>query len=174
MRELAGTVTVVTAGKGIDRRGLTATAVCSLSAEPPSLIACVHRLTGAHDAISRYRSFCVNVIGPEHVSLADRFAGRDGTTGIDRFAAGRWTVLETGAPVLEDAVAAFDCDLLDGMERETHSVFVGGVRAVRVAPRHSPLLYCTGRYQILFPADDGNVPPQTATVVPMISSTRPQ
>jgi flavin reductase (DIM6/NTAB) family NADH-FMN oxidoreductase RutF len=149
MRELPGSVTIVAAGEGADRRGLTATAICSLSVEPPSLIACVNRRTEGHAAITRYGAFCVNVISAEHEALADRFAGRDGARGVERFAHGVWTTLVTGAPVLEGALAAFDCEVIEAVDYSSHTVFIGGVRAALAAPRRSALVYRAGAYHAL-------------------------
>ena len=149
MRELPGSVTIVTAGAGADRRGLTATAICSLSVEPPSLIACVNRQTDGYVAITRYSAFCVNVIAAEHEALADRFAGRDGARGVERFAQGAWTTLVTGAPVLEDALAAFDCEVIEAIDYSSHTVFIGGVRAASVAQHRAALIYRAGAYHAL-------------------------
>lgn len=149
MRELPGSVTIVTAGAGAERRGLTATAVCSLSVEPPSLIACVNRQTDGYAAISRFGAFCVNVIAAEDEALADRFAGRDGARGVDRFAQGNWTTLATGAPVLQGALAAFDCAVVEAIDYNSHTVFIGGVRAIAVAPQRSALIYRAGAYHAL-------------------------
>lgn len=149
MRELPGSVTIVTAGVGEDRRGITATAICSLSVKPPSLIACVNRQTDGYAAITRYGAFCVNVVTAEHEALADRFAGRDGARGVERFAQGVWTTLVTGAPVLEDALAAFDCEVIEAIDYSSHTVFIGGVRATSVARHRAALVYCAGAYQAL-------------------------
>jgi flavin reductase (DIM6/NTAB) family NADH-FMN oxidoreductase RutF len=149
MRELPGSVTIVTAGEGHDRRGLTATAICSLSVDPPSLIACVNRQTDGYAAITRYGAFCVNVIAAEHEALADRFAGRDGARGVERFEKGVWTTLVTGAPVLEDALAAFDCEVIEAIDYSSHTVFIGGVRATSVAQHRAALVYRAGAYHAL-------------------------
>jgi cob(II)yrinic acid a,c-diamide reductase len=73
MRHLAGAVTVVTAGKPGERRGLTATAICSLSVSPPTLLACVNRRAGAHDLIISDRVFSVNVLASDQESVAAAF-----------------------------------------------------------------------------------------------------
>jgi len=73
--------------------------------------------------------------------LALTFSGQKGVNGDDRFAFGQWTRGVTGAPVLADAVAAFDCVLAQEFETETHSIFVGEVRAVSYADAAKPLVY---------------------------------
>lgn len=149
MRQLASGVSLITTGKGADRRGLTATAVCSLSISPPSLIVCVNRQGEGADAIREAQQFCVNMIAPEHEVLAQRFAGCDGARGVERFEVGDWMELETGAPVLTDAIAAFDCGILDVVVRETHLIIIGGVKAVRFAESRDALVYRGGRYHAL-------------------------
>jgi flavin reductase (DIM6/NTAB) family NADH-FMN oxidoreductase RutF len=144
MRQLAAGVTIVTTAIGNRRIGLTATAVCSLSVEPPTLLACVNREAGAHDPALQSRVFCVNVLARRHEKLAELFA--DHSRIAERFEAGAWGTLETGAPVLLDSLASFDCILGQTMKADTHTVLVGRVQAVRADPSLEPLLYSRGRY----------------------------
>jgi len=146
MRELAAGVTIVTAGTADGRRGLTATAVCSVSADPPTLLACINRATDGHAAIAAAGHFCVNVVAAEHRDLAERFAGRDGSHGVERFERGDWDRLVTGAPVLADAVAAFDCRVVEAMSWGTHTIFIGRVAATRIAPARAGLVYRAGAF----------------------------
>jgi flavin reductase (DIM6/NTAB) family NADH-FMN oxidoreductase RutF len=151
MRRLAGGVTIVTTSDGQRRRGLTATGVCSLSAEPPSLIVCVNRRAEAHDLIAATRRLCVNVLGSAHRSLAECFAGRHGERGEARFLRGQWGTLATGAPCLADAVAVFDCAIVDSWSFATHTVFVCHVVATRGASPDDPLVYFDGSFAALGP-----------------------
>ncbi|MDQ0513227.1 flavin reductase family protein [Ancylobacter amanitiformis] len=146
MRELAAGVTIITAGREDGRRGLTATAVCSVSADPPTLLVCVNRSAEGHAAIRESGAFCVNVIAAEHQCLAERFAGRDGARGAERFEHGEWRALATGAPVLADAVAAFDCQVIQAIDAGTHTVFLGAVTATTVSPQRAALLYRAGTF----------------------------
>ncbi|WP_246161769.1 flavin reductase family protein [Segnochrobactrum spirostomi] len=146
MRELAAGVTIIATGSGDGRRGLTATAVCSVSADPPTLLVCVNRSTEGHAAIAEAGIFSVNVTAAHHRPLADRFAGRHGVRGAERFEAGAWTVLETGAPILTDAVAAFDCVVARTVDWTTHTIYLGAVVAARVAPERAALLYRSGAF----------------------------
>ena len=75
----------------------------------------------------------INFLNEEHALLALTFSGQKGVNGDDRFAFGRWTVGATGAPVLQDAVAAFDCALTQELETKTHSIFLGEVRHVGIS-----------------------------------------
>lgn len=149
MRRLAAGVTIVaTDGRGRPN-GLTATAVCSLSAEPPQLLVCINRNSAPNAAIARAGRFSVNVLATRHKALALRFAGATGVQGAERFERGEWTVARTGAPVLADAIAFFDCTLVDAIESGTHTVFIGRVRAARAHRNGAPLLYAAGAFQAL-------------------------
>ena len=149
MRQLAAGVTIVTTSIGEHRNGLTATAVCSLSAEPPMLLACVNREAGAHDPTLQSRVFCVNLLGAKHLDLAAQFASSSRTP--ERFTTGNWGTLATGAPVLMDALASFDCLLGQTLRAETHTVLTGRVQAVRIDTTQEPLLYSRGAFGTFAP-----------------------
>ncbi|HEX2114956.1 MAG TPA: flavin reductase family protein [Alphaproteobacteria bacterium] len=146
MRCLAAGVTIVTTLHDGVRSGLTATAVTSLSADPPQVLVCVNRSAGAHDPIHRGSLMCVNVLAHTHQHLAARFAGQKGVFGEERFGAGRWTKLTTGAPVLADALASFDCVVTERVQASTHTIFIGRVVGVRTRPKARPLVYASGTY----------------------------
>lgn len=142
MRQCAGAVALVTVGAEHGKRtGLTVTSACSLSDNPPSLIVCVNRNASAHARIREEGAFAINFLHEEHAALALTFSGQKGVNGDDRFAFGEWRTAATGAPVLKDAVAAFDCVLAQEFETRTHSVFVGEVRAVSHSAQAAPLVY---------------------------------
>ena len=65
----------------------------------------------------------------------------------ERFAAGHWSALVTGSPVLEGAIASFDCRVVERLERGTHSVIFCEVEAVRTTPGAEPLLYIDRSYR---------------------------
>ncbi|MGH6859113.1 MAG: flavin reductase family protein [Phyllobacterium sp.] len=130
MREVASGVTIVTSGSGERARGMTATAFNSLSAEPPSVLVCVNRDAECHRVITDTGVFCINVLGAAARQLANHFAGRDGVKGAARFQMGDWATLSTGAPVLTDALVAFDCRLREAIDAGTHTIFIGDVAAL--------------------------------------------
>lgn len=145
MRHVAEGVSVVTAGTGDDRTGLTVTSAASLSVEPPTMIICVNRNASAWPVIQRHRHFCVNYLAHTQRDIAERFAGRDGVKGRDRYAGASWTTLVTQAPVLTDALASIDCHVEEFIERHTHAIIIGLVGAVHVNGG-KPLIYGHGRY----------------------------
>lgn len=151
MRQLAAGVTVVTTEDAGSRAGLTATAVCSVSAEPPQLLVCINVAAEAHDVIARSRRFAVNILSSGQRPVADRFAGMTGHSGEDRFDLGVWKTLATGAPVLAGCCANFDCRVVTSLRAGTHTVFVGEVQAVESATDLFPIVYAEGEYGLIAP-----------------------
>lgn len=148
MRQLAAGVTLVTTADGERKAGLTATAVCSVSAEPPQILVCVNRSADAHPVMAAAGVFAVNVLSAEQMDLANRFAGRDGTQGEARFEAGDWRRLATGAPTLEGCLASFDCRTVATLDAGTHTVLVGEVQAVALGSG-MPMVYHDGEYGLV-------------------------
>ncbi len=157
MRRVAGAVTVVaTLTPDGERRGVTATAVCSLTVDPPAVIACINRETWVGSAAPESGIFSVSVLSRTQEAVAATFSGRTGHVAGDRFSVGDWRVATTGAPVLADSVATFDCRLEKAVEFATHVVLFGAVVETRVGPSAAePLLYADGRFTGLEPAESG-------------------
>ena len=145
MRHQAGAVTIITVGKPGNRTGLTATAMCSLTDSPPSVLICVNRNASAHTPIRAERSFAVNLLALEHFELAKRFSTKI-VEGEARFDNDAWETLVTGAPSLKGALATLDCELADEHEFQTHSIFIGRVRDGRFREDAQPLLYFRGDF----------------------------
>ncbi len=158
MRAFAGAVTIVTSACAGRRYGMTATAVCSVSAEPPTLLVCVNRASTTHGAIAQSAAFCVNVLREGQRELSAIFSGAQ--KGEGRFRAADWLRLASGAPVLANALVAFDCRVVARHEHGTHSVFFGEVQALRVGARGRPLLYANGQYAKLAAAHHGEPLPE--------------
>jgi len=151
MRQAAGGVCVVTAGLGADRTGLTVTSATSLSLDPPTMIVCVNRNASAMPVIRRYRHFCANILSSEQLAVAERFSGRGGSRGEERYAGATWHTQETGALALDGALAAIDCVVDEIIERHSHAIIIGSVSAIRLG-HGTPLLYGQGRYGSFQPA----------------------
>lgn len=144
MRALAGAVSIITCGHDGLRFGMTATAVCSASAEPPTVLACINRGTTTHGAIANSGVFCVNVLRFEDRELSGLFSGAH--KGEGRFREGEWTRLATGSPVLSNALVSFDCRVANRLEHGTHTVFLGEVEALHLGKKGKALLYADGQY----------------------------
>ena len=152
MGAFAAGVAIIASGRGAERRGLTATAVCSVSAEPPRLLVCVNKSAEACPVIHRTQSFSVNLLAERESDPAQRFAARDGSKGEIRFADRDWSPLASGAPVLADALASVDCAVEREVDAGTHTIFIGSVLAVR-CPGGEPLVYHARRFSALRPSE---------------------
>jgi flavin reductase len=146
MRRVASTVHVLTTLHDGRRFGLAATAVCSLSADPPSLLVCVKRASEAHDAIVASRRICINVLGEGQRAVAARFSDAFGDKAEQRFVGAAWYALATGAPALVDAAAVFDCRVFGSTEYKTHSVLTCLIEAVDLGVASAPLIYADQKY----------------------------
>lgn len=150
MRRLAGACAIVTTGSRHAGRaswaGLTATAISSVSADPPRLLVCVNRNVWAHGQIAGTGAIGVNVLGKSSEALAMRFAGGK-CTPQEKFAEGRWLTNVTGAPLLADAIAAFDCHVAEIVAASSHDIFICDILAVRAtAEMDQPLIYFDGGF----------------------------
>jgi flavin reductase (DIM6/NTAB) family NADH-FMN oxidoreductase RutF len=151
MRALAFGVTVIAAQ---DREGLylglTATAVTSLSAEPPSLLVCVNRSSALAEALQKGVLFSVNVLAQDQADIAQAFGGQRPVRGMGRFAYGNWFRSGLDVPLLTGARVNFECTVAEATDWATHRMVIGGVCDVhltRTADR--PLIYHDGRYTSL-------------------------
>jgi flavin reductase len=127
MREVPGAVAIIaTAHEGV-RGGLAATAWCSLSADPPTMLVCVNRSASAHDAIVASRLFSINQLATAHEEVIAIFSNQRGLQGADRFLPDQWQDGSRGAPLLQQAVTAYECAVVGRLVYETHSLFIGQV-----------------------------------------------
>ena len=143
MRRMAATVTVITARQGETNAGMTATAVTSLSMEPPSLLVCVNKAAGFHETISSTGYFCVNVLRQGQHEISKAFGGK--LIPEERFSVGSWGH-ERSVPYLKDAQAAIFCRRANIFEHGTHSIIVGEAVEVLLIDPVAPLIYADGRY----------------------------
>jgi flavin reductase (DIM6/NTAB) family NADH-FMN oxidoreductase RutF len=158
MRQLPGGVSVITAGRGNDITGMTVTSVSSLSVEPPSLIVSINREASSWPLIRRHRFFAVNILTADQIDVAERFTGKGGLKGADRFAGADWITRVSGVPLLVGALAAMDCQAEDIIERHSHAIVVGRVLDMQVSKRTAALAYWQGRYVAIDQEEDEDKP----------------
>lgn len=145
MRRFTSTVTVISTGQNGERHGMTATAVSSVSLDPPSLLVCVNRRGRLHTMMEGCERFCVNVLHSQQVAVARAFAEPDHA---ERFASGDWQVNGDGIPYLKDAQAVIACTKSLAVPHGSHTIFIGNVEDIMVRDDISPLLYQNGAYGI--------------------------
>lgn len=141
MARVASAVHVVTTSGSGGRIGLTATAVASVSDAPPTVLVCIARGSRTLAAIEANRIFCINTLPEQFVDLAEIFASRRGIEGEARFDTARWGTLATGAPVLLDAISAFDCRMVAAHDVASHRIVIGEVVGLGGAGHGAGLIY---------------------------------
>lgn len=149
MRQQIGHCTVITAGQGTERSGLVVTSGVSLSAEPPQVLFCLNRDSSTWPLIDRHRCFGWSSLGAAHQDTAERFAGFGGIAGADRYQGAEWFTAETGAPLLVGAAVALDCEVVEMIDRASHSIVIGRVCKVIETAQAGALTYWNRRFQAL-------------------------
>lgn len=145
MRRLAGTVTIVTVRSGQERHGTTATAVTSVSMDPPSMLVCINRDSRLHGYLLKEDRFCVNMLHADNVEASRLFASP--VSAEERFAGGDWRLDDDArAPWLANAQANVFCVKDKAIDYGSHTIFIGRVEDVVLRDGISPLIYKDGAY----------------------------
>lgn len=131
MSRMGAAVNLITTDGPAGKHGLVASAVCSVTDAPPTVLVCINRNSFVHDKFLQNGVLCVNVLASQHQDLCNTFARY--AKGVDRFALGRWTTLATGSPVLTDSNVSLDCRIGSLLEQGTHSVMFCEVRGVHLS-----------------------------------------
>ena len=148
MRHFALGVTIITARHGGQRAGLTATAVCSVTADPPRLVVFVNKNVVANEVILQSGALCVNVLEGAQEDVARAFAGMtQDVHGDARFDYGDWGSLVTEAPALDASLANFDCRVIKVFDESTHHAFLCEVLATRERNDGEALIYLNGAFR---------------------------
>ena len=144
---LGAAVNIVTTDGAAGRAGFTASAVCSVTDDPPTLLVCLNRSSRGSAALKANGVLCVNTLAAGQHALSDAFAGKGGLDTSARFALAGWSTLATGAPVLEDAaIVAFDCRIAEVVEKGTHSVLFAEIQAIRQGAPGAGLIWYARDY----------------------------
>jgi flavin reductase len=144
MSSLTSAVSVVTTAGMSDRHGFTASAVCSVTDTPPTLLVCMNKASRSHTHFVENKILTVNVLGAQHEHISNVFASK--LSSEERFQHGVWTELETGAPVLEDALVNFDCEIDEIQEVGTHTIFICRIVAIQQSEQDQSLVYFNRAY----------------------------
>jgi flavin reductase len=152
MARLGAAVNIITTDGPAGRAGFTASAVCSVSDEPPTLLVCLNRSASVYPAFKANGVLCVNVLAAGHQSLSALFGGK--TPMDERFAAGQWSRKTTGSPMLDDAAVSFDCRVMHATSAGTHDVLFCEAVAIAIGGAAQGLIYFDRKYHEIA------VPPQ--------------
>ena len=140
MGRFATGVTVVAARHGPLLAGMTANAIASISLDPPLLMASINRSSETHVAIVGSHSFAVSVLGADQQAIAECFALPTTAAKLQRFCDAPWHEAETGSPILDGAIAYFDCRLSESHATGTHTIFIGEIVAAGRGERRAAAL----------------------------------
>jgi len=150
MRFLTGAVNIVTTKGNAGKGGFTATAVCSVTDTPPTLLVCINNNNVLKEILLKNKILAVSILPNGNEKLANRFAGFDGVSMEERLDIGNWETLETGCPVLQNALAAFDCEITNTAEQGTHTIIFAQIIAVKSTQEPElPLLYYDRAYRTI-------------------------
>ncbi|WP_237182354.1 flavin reductase [Roseomonas marmotae] len=149
MARLGAAVNVITSAGPGGLAGMTASAVCSVTDEPATVLVCVNRNSDNNAIIKANGVLCVNVLSAGQQEVSNVFAGSTGCTTEERFKTGTWDTMETGCPTLVGAAVVLDCVVDEVLEKGTHSVFFAHISALRVAEPGSALMYWGRGYHML-------------------------
>lgn len=142
MRCFASGVTVITTLREGIPHGMTATAFCSVSADPPTVLVAVNRSSRSHGFIAEGGRFGVNILAADQPHVGALFAGKDDHA-FDRVA---HALSPGGLPLLAGAAAHLDCVVCGTAEAATHTVYFGRVTH-GARSSDAPLVYHDGRYR---------------------------
>ncbi len=150
LSHLAGGVVIVTTrDEAGDPRGMTATAVCSVSLDPPLVMACMDRGAATHRAVEASGVFALNILPHSAERLARRFASRS----TEKFRGVETVTEASGAPVLAGALSFCDCVVETSVPAGDHTIFIGRVLVAGTgASGAAPLVYSRGAYGSVAPA----------------------
>ncbi|MDB4875082.1 MAG: flavin reductase domain protein FMN-binding protein [Gemmatimonadetes bacterium] len=139
----ASGVTIVTArdDAGTDH-GMTVSAFCSLSLEPPMVLVCIDHAASMHELLLQHPRFGVSILSSEQEGFSRRFATED----AERFDGIAYSRGECGVVLLNEAVAHLECEVSQHHDAGDHTIFLA--RVERAEPREGgrPLLYYRGGY----------------------------
>jgi flavin reductase (DIM6/NTAB) family NADH-FMN oxidoreductase RutF len=143
-------VTVITTAAGEEMQGMTANAITSLSLDPTMILVCVEKTTHTHGVLERSGVFAVNILASDQEEVSRIFAKR-AEPEINSLRGQRFTIGESGAPLLENCLAHLECRVAQVFEGGDHSIFIGEVVAAAVLEEASPLIFYRGGYRSLAP-----------------------
>lgn len=144
MASVAAAVHIITTAGPNGPAGFTATAVSSVTDQPPTLLVCVKRESSVGAAFQANGALCVNTLASAQERLSNLFGGK--TPMAERFAEAEWSTAVTGSPVLAGALTTFDCRIASAVDVGTHAVLFCEVLAIVEGPPGDGLVYAGRRY----------------------------
>jgi len=150
LRNWASGVTVVTTRAGDKIHGMTVSAFSSVSAYPPLVLVCANQSSTTHGVIEQGGVFTVNILAAHQADISNVFASPENED--TRLESVSWSVGETGAPLIDEALACLECTVTSAHQEGSHTIYVGQVEAVHTS-NAEPLIYYQGSYRALHDDD---------------------
>jgi len=144
---LGAAVNIITTDGPAGQAGFTASAVCSVTDSPPTLLVCLNRGASVWPVFNDNRTLCVNTLSAGQETLSNLFGGK--TPMADRFAAAEWQTGATGCPRLADALASFDCRISQVVSVGTHDILFCEIVAITRHPVPQGLVWFDRGYHAL-------------------------
>lgn len=144
MSNLGAAVNVITTQGPAGMAGFTASAVCSVTDSPPTLLVCLNRSASVFETFQKNQVLCVNTLAAHQTALSNAFGGK--TPMHERFEKASWSTLKTQAPVLNDALVSFDCEVVQSMSVGSHDVLICEVKAMQQNQGQNALMYFNRAY----------------------------
>jgi 3-hydroxy-9,10-secoandrosta-1,3,5(10)-triene-9,17-dione monooxygenase reductase component len=135
-------VAFVTAAPHGEPAGLIVNSLASVSLEPPLVSFCPSRSSFTWSRMRRTGRFGVNVLGERHAA----FATRASPAGAERFAGVEWAVGRHGVPLLADALATLECEIVAEHPAGDHWLVVGRVDEASLSELTDPLVFFAGAF----------------------------
>lgn len=142
----SGVTVVTTASEQWGEQGMTVTAFCSVSVEPPQILVCINERADTLEGIVASQQFAVNILNQAQQEVSNQFAG--GCNQQQRFANTPWEKGVTGMPVLTESLMSLECKLVDKAQAGTHWVLIGEVQHC-TCRAGEPIVYYRSQYRQL-------------------------
>lgn len=146
MAHLGAAVNILTTDGPAGRVGLTATAVCSVTDAPPTLLVCINRSSSGHPFFKGNGRLCVNVLAADQEEIGKHFAGMTELTMEERFKLHGWTTGADQQPRLTDALAVLEGKIVDIHEIGTHSIMFVELDYIGAAEKGDALVYYSRKF----------------------------
>jgi flavin reductase (NADH) len=138
---LPAAVNIITTDGPSGRCGITASAVCSVTDAPPTMLVCINQASYVHDVLHHNRNVCINVLAAECQDVARDFAGMTACSMDERFARHAWTIGHQSAPVLSHAIASLEGEIVDLKSVGSHSVMFVEIGHISIRSEGDGLIY---------------------------------
>ncbi|HFK7187376.1 TPA: 4-hydroxyphenylacetate 3-monooxygenase, reductase component [Serratia odorifera] len=141
MASLSAAVNIVTTDGPAGRCGITATAVCSVTDSPPTLMVCINRNSAMNPVFQENGKLCVNVLNHQQELMARHFAGMTGVSMEERFRQEEWRQGALGQPLLCNTLASLEGEIAQIQSIGTHQVYLVEIKQIVLSDSGHGLIY---------------------------------